>query len=35
MSITHCPLCIALALLSLGRGLANAAALWQLRALHV
>jgi hypothetical protein len=31
MSLTHCPLCVALAVLSLGRGLAHATLVWQLR----
>lgn len=31
MSLLHCPLCIGLAVLSLGRGLAHAALAWQLR----
>lgn len=35
MGPLHCPLCIGLALLSLGRGLAHAALLWQLRPAHV
>jgi len=31
MSLLHCPLCLALAVLSLGRGLAHASLCWQLR----
>ena len=31
MSLLHCPLCIGLAVLSVGRGLAHAALAWQLR----
>lgn len=30
MSITHCPLCLALAVLSTARGLLHALQLWQL-----
>ncbi|MFM7635027.1 MAG: hypothetical protein ACKO7Z_05490 [Cyanobacteriota bacterium] len=33
MSLLHCPLCIGLAVLSLGRGLAHAVLFWQWRAL--
>ncbi|MCP9928152.1 hypothetical protein [Cyanobium sp. CH-040] len=32
MSITHCPLCVALAVLSAVRGLSHAVLLWQLLA---
>ncbi|MBD2549020.1 hypothetical protein H6G65_05385 [Microcystis elabens FACHB-917] len=32
MSLFHCPLCIALAVVSAARGLSLAALLWQLRA---
>jgi hypothetical protein len=31
MSLLHCPLCLGLAVFSLGRGCAYAALLWQLR----
>lgn len=30
MSLLHCPLCIGLAMLSIGRGCAHAALVWQL-----
>ena len=30
MSLLHCPLCIGLAVLSVGRGFAHAALFWQL-----
>lgn len=32
MSLTHCPLCLALAVVSTARGLSLAVLLWQLRA---
>lgn len=31
MSLTHCPLCVALAVVSVWRGLAHATLCWQLR----
>ena len=31
MSLTHCPLCLALAVFSIGRGLAHLTLVWQLR----
>ncbi len=33
MGPLHCPLCLGLALLSVGRGFAHAALFWQMRAL--
>jgi len=31
MSLTHCPLCLALAVFSIGRGLAHLTLVWHLR----